>query len=76
MQFPMPPVEWNDFDILGDRIETTHVHAIAVRIGARNIKGLNPAISAKPVLCDSGVELIFDEKFETALQRKAIFWND
>jgi len=28
------------------------------------------------VLCDSGVELIFDEKLGTALQRKAIFWND
>jgi len=72
----MLPVEWNDFDILGDRIETTHVHAIAARIGARNIKGLNPAISAKPVLCDSRVELVFDEKLGTALQRKAILWND
>jgi hypothetical protein len=72
----MPAVERNDFDIRGDRVKTAHVHAIAVRIGARNIKGLNAAISAKPVLCDSGVELIFDEKLGTPLQSKPILRND
>jgi len=72
----MPSVKRNNFDIFGTDVETTHVNAIAVRIGTRNIEGFDAANLAEQVFCDSGIELVFDEKLGALMQSKLIFRND
>ena len=72
----MPPVKRNNFDIFGGDVETTHVDAIAVRIGTRNIERFDAANFAKQVFCHRGIELVFDEELGALMQGKLIFRND
>jgi len=61
--FPMASVELIYFD-LSDRagFQTAHVDAVAVRVGARHIKGFDTANFTKQMLGDAGVEFIFGEE--------------
>lgn len=76
MLFPTAPVKRDNFDVLGAHVETTHVDAIAVRIGTRNIERFDAANFAKQVFCHRGIELVFDEELGALMQGKLIFRND
>lgn len=57
MGLPIPAVKIRDTDML-DRlgIQASRVDADSIRIGARNIKSLDPAGRAEVVLRNAGVE--------------------
>ena len=76
MLFPTAPVKRDNFDVLVAHVETTHVDAIAVRIGTRNIERFDAANFAKQVFCHRGIELVFDEELAALMQSKLIFRND
>jgi hypothetical protein len=40
------------------RLQATHIDAVTVGIGSRNIEGFNPAHFAKQMLGDTGVECV------------------
>ena len=65
----MPSVEPTYFD-LSDRagLETAHIHAVAVRIGARHVERLDTANLTKQMACDAGAKSVGRQRFRTLKQ--------
>jgi hypothetical protein len=56
MDFPVSTVEGLDDQFLGLRCQTADIHVVAVWVGPRDVKRLDPASFAEQMLGDSGVE--------------------
>ena len=52
-------------------IEATAIHAEAIRVGSRNVEGLDPAVFAEGVLSDTGMEPIGGQVVRTRLEMES-----
>jgi hypothetical protein len=76
-RLPIFSVEWiwrNRSKV--DIVEAAHVDIDLVRIGARHVERMNPAVFAKRVLCRLGVELISCQIILTADKLEALRRHD
>src|SRR2546423_1466024 len=74
---PVPAVEVRGANVVqAHAVETTHVDVDLVRIRARHVEGVNPAMTAKVMFGDAGIELVSRELFAAPQELEAVAWND
>jgi len=58
------------------RVQTVGIDADAVRVGTWNIKGLDPAMAAKIMLCNACIKRIGRNRLLAAKQSEIVFADD
>jgi len=77
MQLPVLTVEFCNSDFLDrTRIETSHVDAVAIGVGTRNVKRFNAADIAEQMLRNTGVECVSGQILFASEQSELRLGND